>query len=205
MRRVSIVTGLILLLPLVSTAQDFGVLGLVADCAKITDPKARLQCYDAMAKGLSEMAGKSGVTVPGGGKWVVDSHKNPLDDSQEVVLFLEADTGRSSWGLPIYLVVRCAGNAVDVYINWNSYLDGSPTVTWRVGAGSMQRRPWGGSADHKSTFYPLETAEFLGELEASEKFVAQLTPYQENPITAEFDLRGLKGAAVPLMEACGLN
>jgi type VI secretion system protein VasI len=36
----------------------------------------------------------------------------------------------------------------------------------------------------------------------ADKFIAQTTPYNENPVTAIFETRGLRNALVPLADTC---
>lgn len=54
------------------------------------------------------------------------------------------------------------------------------------------------------TFYPGSGAiGFIKELMDADRFVAQVTPYNDNPVTAIFDLTGLNQAVQPLQETCG--
>ncbi|XPP91702.1 hypothetical protein ACN08N_17410 [Photobacterium leiognathi subsp. mandapamensis] len=39
-------------------------------------------------------------------------------------------------------------------------------------------------------------------MESSNKLIAQITPYNENPLTAIFDTKGLSNALAPLRETC---
>ena len=55
----------------------------------------------------------------------------------------------------------------------------------------MKTQEWSSANDPLRNFFVIR---FIRQLMAVDKFVAQVTPYSESPITAVFDLRGLKKA-----------
>jgi type VI secretion system protein VasI len=176
----------------------------IALCAAIVGELERLECYDQLARSLGLVA----VTTVqlqdvGTGKWRVSTTIDPLDDSTTVVLILYADSGKSIWGDPIALVLRCDSKVTEAYINWHTYLGDEAHVTWRIGDASATTAKWSLSTDWEATFYPYDTIAFIRQLLAADRFVAQVTPYGESPITAVFDLTGLANAIPPLQEACG--
>ena len=66
-----------------------------------------------------------------------------------------------------------------------------------------------GSADNTVTARPLATdsgtvsvKDFVKQLAVANRFVAQVTPFNENPITAIFDLIGFDVVAPQILEAC---
>lgn len=174
----------------------------VASCAAITGDLARLECFDelAMSKGLSGPQAQPVLTT-GNGKWEVGSDVNPVDDSKTVTLFLTADSGSSRVGTPVILVARCKSNSTDLFINWSDYLGSDADVLTRVGDSKAVTRSWALSTDSKATFHPSPIA-FLKEMLTSQKLVAQVTPYNENPVTAVFSTGGLENAIKPLRETC---
>ncbi len=186
-------------------AQTKSTADRAAECAKITDPKARLECYDAMAKALGapKAPAQSAAAAPNRGKWLVQQDVNPLDDSKTVNLILAADKGKSDWGTPIGLIIRCQSGETDVIIGWGEYLGNDATVTWRAGTQPAVTEEWSTSTDKKATFYPHNAVKMIRTLMNVSTLVVQVTPYLEGPRTAEFDLRGLSDVIGPLKTACG--
>jgi len=171
----------------------------VSRCGVIGAPAERLACYDSLAKVPARPS-----TIPAGvGAWQVADEKNPLDDSRTVVLSLVATSGRSVYGQPISLVLRCKTNKAEVYVTWHSYLGDEARVTFRVGSTESRTKTWSVSTDKTGTFYPSDNVEFMKELMAADRLVLQVTPYNQSPITAVFDLAGLPNAMKPLREDCG--
>ena len=185
----------------------------IAQCAVIDGMLERLQCYDDLAKAL-DLDGPqpvaTGVTAPAIGKWEVQRSSNPLDDSQTVVLALDADQGSSRWGNKVQLYVRCQSNISELFIVWHDILgnDGGlrnkfKRVTIRVGSDTATTQDWGLSTDSKATFAPGSPIPLIRNLARTDSFVAQITPFGAAPITAIFDTTGLTEALAPVMEVCG--
>lgn len=86
---------------------------------------------------------------------------------------------------------------------WSDYLGSEARVTWRVGDEDAEVARWSLSTDNEATFYPYDDISFIKQLLGTDRFVAQVTPYDESPITAVFDLTGLANVIHPLQEACG--
>jgi len=181
----------------------------IASCAVLNGDLLRLACYDTLARSLGLTVRTSPLSPRSRGKWQVSITTNPLDDSQTVTLFLDANEATSTWRDPVYLVLRCRGNKTEAYIRWHDYLGSEARVTWRIGSGEAQTALWPVSTNSESTFYPSNwftpdaVVAFIKELLTVDQFVAQVTPYGESPITAVFDLTGLTNVIDPLREACG--
>ena len=141
---------------------------------------------------------------PSTGKWLTQEGVNPLDDSRRVTLALDSDEGRSSMlRKPIRLFLRCQSNKTELYINWEDYLGSEASVTTRVGSGTAETGKWNLSTDSQATFYPDSHITFIKQLLETDRFVAQVTPYNESPVTAVFDLTGITEVIKPLRETCG--
>lgn len=135
--------------------------------------------------------------------WMVDTSTNPLDDSKTVILQNEATEGGTRWGNKPTLVLRCQSNKTNAYINWGDYLGDRPKVTTRLGDQPAETRYWTSSTDDRATFFPGNDVAFIKSLMEVDRLVAQVTPYNESPVTAVFNLAGLTDEIVPLQEACG--
>ena len=175
----------------------------LAKCAIVNGDLARLECYDNLTKKY-KLNGKQKkkTTIVGKGKWDVRIDTNPIDDSKTVQLVLNASSGKSRWGKQIYLVARCQSNTTELYIGWNDYLGSKANVLTRVGKNKAITSQWDLSTDKKATFHS-NPIPFLKEMLESNKLIAQVTPYNESPVTAVFDTTGFKNALKPLKETCG--
>ncbi len=111
------------------------------------------------------------------------------------------------------MIARCKSDKTELYINWSDYLGNDSTsiysdfklVTTRMGSSSAEENRWSLSTDSKATFSPGWGGDWIKRIAKIDEFVAQVTPYGENPVTAVFDVRGLREAASPLAETCGWN
>ncbi len=126
------------------------------------------------------------------GKWQVSVDTNPIDDTKTIVLALKADAGEGPYGAPVVLVLRYQSKRTEAYISWKAYLGGEdPVVTARWGTDLPEQKTWSKSTDSTATFY-APAIDFIQKLINVDRFVAKVTPYNENPITAIFDARGLR-------------
>lgn len=174
----------------------------IAQCAVLDGDLQRLECYDQIAR-TNGLMGEQSQPVPKSniGKWDVRSTVNPVDDSKTVILGLTADTGQSRWGKSVSLVIRCQSNSTELYINWNDYLGSDAYVLTRIGNSKATTSSWSLSTDKKATFRD-KPIPFIKRMMESDSFVAQVTPYNESPVTAIFDTSGLKESISPLRETC---
>jgi len=176
----------------------------IAACASVKGDLARLSCYDSLARarGLSQPEAPP-IAIEGNGKWLVSAKQNPVDDTKTVTLILSADSGQSTIGKPVSLILRCESKKTEAYISWNNYLGSEADVLTRIGNAPAVSKNWGLSTDSQATFYPGNHIAFIKSLLQADRLVAQVTPYDESPVTAVFDLAGLSNAIKPLQETCG--
>ena len=141
------------------------------------------------------------------GTWVTNVSKSKIDDSETVVLDLtspDAITVHLDATFP-RLILRCAQGEASVFINWDAYLGLNETsVLTRLDKEPAQTSTWSLSTDNKSTFAPGNGADFIKDLLSHKVLVAQVTPYDESPVTVSFPLEGLDNAVKPLQEDCKL-
>lgn len=176
---------------------------VLARCAALEGELQRLVCYDGLAKKNGWASGRrvdpSGTSA---GKWVVSREVNPVNDSDIVSLVLQADSGQGKFGKRVILVVRCKDNTTEMYIRWHDYLGSSAKVVSRIGGNPARTDRWSLSTDHQATFFPRSPISTLLEMMKHDRYLAQVTPYNENPVTAIFDTAGLNEAIQPLRELC---
>lgn len=143
--------------------------------------------------------------------WRVSQSTSPMDDSEVVVLQLDAQDVYLDWlGRPHRptLILRCQSKKTEAYIN-----NGGPsnpelgnfdqaTIRLRYDDGAPRTLLASESTDDDALFLPNATAEIRRMIKA-QRLRYQFTPFNANPQVVEFDLRGLEDDVVPLQEACG--
>ena len=178
------------------------------DCLRNQNPQLLEQKKQEEVRLKSETAawteGSNQRKTYGDGKWrLLEGDPDPIDDSRIVTVFLLADSGRS--GLrdqKIILTLRCASNKTSLVINWHDYVTDSTSVTYRFDKKRPITSTWPSSTDNSASFYDGGGVEIAKKLMITDSFVARTIPYNENPVTAIFDTRGLSKAIEPLREAC---
>ncbi len=137
----------------------------IATCAAIEGDLSRLECFDDLAYELGIVRPINVSTdIEGTGKWEIIEEINPIDDSRSVKLYLISDSGTSTWGDPIILILRCLSNQTEVFIRWNDYLGDRVRVVTRLGKESSTEKRWLISTDGLSTFYPESGVDFIRRL-----------------------------------------
>ena len=146
------------------------------------------------------------------GAWTFGTSTDPLNDSLTTTARLVATQGEGLFGEPVSLVLRCHSEItvpeLDIYIIWNSYLGiDSPTVTTRFDDEEASSGTWKLSANSTTAFYPSVNnhvkARYFQTLISTDRLVAQVAPYGENPVTAVFDLDGIDQVGPQILKACG--
>lgn len=143
-------------------------------------------------------------------KWMKNLSVNPMDDTKTVTLRLAADEGVSQFKGPVAMIARCKSDRTELYVDWKDYLgDDSSSVyeDWkyveiRMGSKPMRRERWTLSTDSQATFSKDWAGAMLKEMLEVDKVVMRVTPYNESPVTAVFDVRGLRGPLQELADTC---
>jgi len=152
------------------------------------------------------------------GKWLYKKGIDQIDDSTVISFVLVSDSGQSVLGKSVSLIVRYRSGKnkekTELYINWHDYFSGqyinggydnTTPVTYRLGIKKAKTSCWAIGTDHTATFYvkpwsllnipsSKNTIKFIRKLFDVDRFVVRATPYNESPITAVFDVRGLRDA-----------
>ncbi|TKR55349.1 DNA primase [Allopusillimonas ginsengisoli] len=176
----------------------------IATCAAETNSVLRLACFDSLAERHSLAPSTQVATATdGAGEWIVRTKTDPLNDKSIYTASLFASSGMGKYGDPIALSVRCANNKTEMYINWASYLGrGTIRTSHRIDKEKAITNSWDISTDGKAAFHPGSPIGTLKRLVASTSFVANLTPYNENPITAVFETAGADVALAEIRKGC---
>src|SRR5690606_12475483 len=88
----------------------------MAACAAMQNSVDRLACFDQLSSDRGAAPSVSTETPPGAGKWHTNTKTDPLTDKEVYTAIVFADSGKSKYGKPIALFVRCRDNRTDMFI-----------------------------------------------------------------------------------------
>jgi len=126
------------------------------------------------------------------GKWVCDTRIDPIDDTTTIAFGLECEDTTSS--SPMLALLWDDGTTL-LAIAWKNYLSDNTRVTYRLDNEKAVTKTWIGSKGKTSTYYSRkseDTIKFIQKLMEADTLAVQITPYNEGPTTAVFDIRGLR-------------
>lgn len=201
-----LLVALLLAGPRVAAGQEEDIKKALAGCAALDIETARLDCFEQLAKAVAQMPTAAptppvskfkGAAVPG--KWKVEVTTNPVDDSKTVGLGLVDNTDSMQF------VLLCQQGKPRAYVTTGKYLGAKSTpVLTRIGDAKAETKQWPLSMNQKAAFHPGDARPFIGKLLAAKRLVVQVSPLDENPVTAVFDLGELPDVVGPLKETCRL-
>jgi type VI secretion system protein VasI len=181
----------------IAAAQD------ATQCAQISNPDDRLNCFDSLYKEVSIPEAK--------GDWVVKVTSSPLDDTKTVVLTLNSDdTIRGKYGTPgpARMLIRCRENTTSIYLIFNDHfmsdIQGGGRVDYRIDQQSPSRKNMDVSTDNKALglWSGGASIPWIKQLIESENLYVRATPFSESQVEANFTIKGLNESIQPLREAC---
>lgn len=172
----------------------------LSQCKSIVQDKERLACFDELVPSMSKSA-KPETSIKQQGKWEIREKTNPVSNTKQVLLLLDADFGQSSTGENISMVVRCRADLTDMYIIWGDSLDTEKvSVIVKLGNKNVETELWERSRSFKTSFRDRPT-HLLRQMMLYEKAVFQVK-IDRNPVTAVFDISGLRKVLRPVRELC---
>lgn len=179
------------------------------EITKIEHDAERLQAFDLWAESFIANPTGSPKNTPEQStttEWFVERNLDPLTDDPRVVFFNTAIEGYNSYGKAPVLLIRQRGASLDVWVSFDDYFsEDDRAVSVRFDANPMRSEQWLLSTDNTALFSPsrptkLSSVHIIDEMLGAERFVIRATPYNETPITAVFDISGLKDAARPFAD-----
>jgi type VI secretion system protein VasI len=175
----------------------------IAKCSAIEGDLARLECFDNLSRsrGLNKPQNIT-PSITGKGDWHIFIDKNPVDDTRTVHLGLQAGSEHSRGDETPLLIIRCKSNETDLYIVWHDYLGSEAYVLTRIGDEKAETKEWSLSTKSEATIYPASPIAFIKKVMTHDQLIAEVTPYNENPVTLIFKTTGLVNAIKPVQETC---
>lgn len=170
-----------------------------------TAASGQVQTVSAVMAPKKVQVVKGRPQAPSTGNWYVSAKKSQIDDSEKVTLILQADEPvKTSFSkVTPLLFVRCSEAKTNVYVSWDIYLGLEQTeMLIRFDRAPAQTKTWSISTDSKAVFVRGGDVNFAKKMMHHGKLLAQITPYGESPVTAVFNIEGLKEAIKPLRRAC---
>lgn len=179
----------------------------ISKCRAENDKEARLNCYDKLFPQDKAVQAESKLEkATDVGKWHTSITTSPIDDSKNVILSLESDDYiRTPFGEAVTptLFIACREKKTEVFLSWDVYLGLEQTsMLYRLDKQKAVERNWLVSTDTKAVFYKGNDIDFIRKLANSNKMYTKITPYNESPVSATFNLNGLSNALKPLQAAC---
>lgn len=178
------------------------------ECQSEINGTKRLACFDKLfpqTTSAETEAVEDSVSNPG--KWQTSISTSPVDDSKNIILSLNSnDYIRTPFGESVMptMYVACREKKTEVFINWDVYLGLEQTsMLYRLDKQKAVEKEWSISTDTKAVFYKGSDIGFIKSLAKADKMFTRITPYNEAPVSATFDLKGLSDAMKPLQKACG--
>jgi len=163
---------------------------------QISNDENRLASYDQLASnlGITKNPGHGEENGTSANKWEVSVQTDPIDDSKKIFFMLLAET--SSVYDKVALLIRYQNGSTELFVTWDEYLGDNTSVTIRFGNDDPYTEHWSKSSDSTATFC-RNPISFIKKIVQHEKLVMRITPYNEGPRTAVFDIQGLKNEAMP--------
>lgn len=161
----------------------------------ITNDSVRLSLYDEFAR--SYFGFEVGESFRERyAHWQVSADRDPISDEAIVVFFTRSETGGRGYLDPPALIIRQTGSRTEAYVNFRDYFsDDDRMVTYRIDQDRPVTSPWILSTDNTALFVGQNALGFVNTLLDAGTLVVRATPYNESPVTATFNLRGLREIA----------
>ena len=176
-------------------------------CAAIQNDLDRLACYDK-ALGLTPEVS----TEPSKGNWTVRQEKSEFKDTTDVFLSVSSEeTVRCGYSgdQKITLFARCVENTTALIIATHCHVasgfQGYGSVEYRIDDKPTQKRGFNESTNNRSLglWSGGQSIPVIKSLFGADSLLVRFTPFNENPVTAKFDVRGIEDAISPLRKSCG--
>ena len=190
-----------------------------ASCAKLTTDATRLACYDALFGKPDTSASTSAAaandlpqpTTTKPDNWMVATDKSKMTDQKNVYLAVNSDNaipGTYGGSGPAQLTLRCQENTTSAILSVNDHflsdIQGYGDVEYRIDKEKMHTAYMGASTDNTALglWNGGSAIPFIRQLMGHHRLVVRVTPYNESPVEATFDISGLDAVLPDLRRTC---
>jgi len=169
----------------------------LSQCIKIESPLDRLSCYDE----------KSGRTPKAemnkSGKWKVSVETSKMKDTTDITIIQSSENNVQCnyGGNKINLYIRCKENAVDVLFYGGGCFFTETSAEFRLDKEQTYKEDMVVSTNNKALFI-RNPKSFIKKMFDKNQLYWRVSPYNESPILAEFDITGLKDVIAKHDDTC---
>lgn len=173
------------------------------DCGVISDSQQRLACYDLKYKPAISDSKKS--------SWQIEESVSKLDDSKSVAMLVSSDEQirkRFGGSDTADLFIRCHEGSTSLYFVFADHflasVEGYGQVTYRLDNEKPKTVNLSESTDNKALglWNGGSSIPFIKKMLGHNSMIVRLTPYNESPITATFQIAGIDDAVKGLRSTC---
>lgn len=174
--------------------------------SKIESPAKQKSDILALARSFGEDK-KTNAT----GDWNVQVDKSPIDDTETVIMALNAETPIRAWVNEVStptLMLRFKEGELEAFFSLGVTPDteSGDTRTLTLRFDSQPAKDFKGniSTNNKAVFL-RNPRELLREISSAKKLTLKFTPFNSNPVTTTFNLNGFNQSANKLFAAANLD
>lgn len=181
---------------------------LASDCVTIDNDLDRLACYDRESGRTPDSE-----TVPTDlGNWLVRKDKSEFEDTTDVFVSVDSDevVACSSYTShqKVRLLLRCLENTTSLILMTDCHVasgfGGYGSVEYRIDDRKARSRGFQESTNNRSLglWSGGKSIPVIKEMFGGERLLVRFTPFNQNPVTARFDITGIEETVAPLRESC---
>jgi type VI secretion system protein VasI len=180
----------------------------LSKCSEVKGNIERLSCFDKLTQSIGAVSPT--ISEQTSGEWDVTAEISKIDDSRNVSLSLESENeidGRFGKTGKARIAILCRERKTDFYFTFAgaflAEIEGYGDITVRIDRAQARTIKMTESTDHTALGLWSGTGDkFIKSMFGAQKMLVRVTPYNENSVTAEFNIKGLQQAIVPLRSAC---
>ena len=180
----------------------------MASCAAVENDVNRLSCFDDLAK-QRNVAGP-GIETTSKGKWQVQSETSKIDDRTNVFMAVESENefeGKYGSSQHATMFIACREGQTHLYFQFGDHFmadnESYGEITVRIDKQKATTISTTESTDNNALgLWSGSGVGFLKKLFGKSKLLIRAAPFNESPITVEFQVEGIEAAIAPLRKNC---
>ena len=180
----------------------------MAGCAVIENAVNRLSCFDDLAK--QRNVAQPEISTTSKGNWQVQSETSKIDDRTNVFMVIKSENefeGKFKGSQRATMFIACREGRTHLYFQFGDHFmaDNSSygEITVRIDKQKATTISTTESTDNNALgLWSGAGIELLKKLFGKSKLLIRTTPFNESPITVEFQIEGIETAIAPLRKNC---